>query len=189
MNIKSIFFYALAPLFLVGLAACDDSKTYAELLVEENHYVNNFLADHRVINEIPADTVFEYGANAPYYRLDEDGQLYMQVIDPGTPGNMVEKNELLYFLFTRYNLAYYVDGEFSKSEGNDNVLGGNYSFRFGNYELNSSYSFGAGIQAPLDYLPVDCQVNIVIKSQYGMPNEMSYVIPYLYSIRYFRPKI
>ena len=184
-------FPLLIVLAAVGFAtvSCNDSKTYAELLTDETHYVNNFLADHRVVNSIPEDTVFETGENAPYYRLDEDGNLYMQVIDGGTPGNKVKDNELLYFRFTRYNLATYADGKFPSGEGNDNVLNGNYSFRYGNYELNSSYSFGSGIQAPLVYLPVDAVVNIVIKSQYGWPSEMSYVIPYLYSLRYYRPKI
>lgn len=186
----SFFKYAacgfVASLFL---ASCDDSKTYAELLTDETHYVNNYLADQRVINEIPADTVFEYGPDAPYYRMDEDGNLYMQVITPGTPGNMAKDDELIYFRCTRYNLAYYSDGKFAYSEGNDNVLGGNYSFRFNNYELNSSYSYGSGVQVPLQYLPIDATVKIVIKSQYGMPSEMSSVIPYLYSLRYYPSKI
>lgn len=186
---KTFIYFMLSVAAAVALSSCEDSKTYAELLTEENHYVNNFLADHRVINSVPEDTIFEYGEDAPYYRLDEDGQLYMQVIDPGTPGNKAEANEMLYFRFTRYNLASYVNGVFGSYDGNDNVLGGNYYFRYGNYELNSSYSFGAGIQTPLEYLPVDCVVNLVVKSQYGMPSEMSYVMPYLYSLRYFRPKI
>ena len=180
----------LTSLTLISiLSACDDSKTYAELLADENKYVNNFLADHKVINSIPEDTVFITGENAPYYRLDDDGNLYMQVVSPGTPGNKAKENELLYFRFSRYNLVYYKNGLFGQSEGNDEVLGGNYSFRYGNYELNSTYSLGAGIQAPLEYVPVDAVVNIVIKSQYGMPSEISYVQPFLYSIRYFRPKI
>lgn len=183
--------YTLIILAALGafLSSCNDGKTYAELLTDETHYVNNFLADHRVVNDIPADTVFEYGENAPYYRIDEDGNLYMQVIDPGTPGNKAKNDELLYIRFTRYNLTYYSGGKLPNGEGNDNVLGGNYYFRYNNYELNSSYSLGSGVQAPLAFLPVDAVVNIVIKSQYGMPSEMSYVVPYLYSIRYFRPKI
>ncbi len=180
---------AIAAAAAIVFSSCSDSKTYAELLTDENHYVNAFLADQRVVNSIPADTVFEYGENAPYYRLDEDGNLYMQVVSPGTPGEKASYNDLVYFRFTRYNIATYADGEFGSSDGNDEVLGGNLSFRYGNYELNSSYSYGVGIQTPLQYLPIDAQVNIVIKSQYGMSSEMSNVIPYLYSIRYFKPKI
>ena len=170
-------------------SSCSDSKTYAELLNEENAYTNAFLADQRVINYIPEDTVFITGEDAPYYRLDEDGQLYMQVIDAGTPGNMAKTDELIYYRYTRYPLSAYVDGKFSYSEGNDGAMGGNYSFRFGNYEINSSYSAGPGVQMPLSYLPVDCKVKLVIKSQYGRPGEMSAVQPYLYSLRYYRPKI
>lgn len=168
---------------------CNDSKTYSELLNDENAYTNAFLADQRVVNTIPEDNKFEVGENAPYYRLDEDGQLYMQVLDAGTPDNMVKDDELIYFRYTRYPLAYYVDGKFTYSDGNDEATGSNYSFRYGNYESNSSYSAGVGVQAPLEYLPVDCQVNLVIKSQYGKPGEMSNVQPYLYRLRYFRPKI
>lgn len=171
------------------MTSCDDDKTYAELLTDENKYVNAFLADQHVINHIPADTVFETGPNAPYYRLDDDGNMYMQVIDSGTPGDTATYNELIYFRYTRYPLVTYKDGEFTASEGNDQVLNGNYSFRFGNYDLASSYSYGSGIQTPLLYLPVDAIVNIIIKSQYGFPGEMSNVQPYLFSIRYYRPKI
>lgn len=173
----------------LGVASCSDDKSYADLLSLENQYVNNFLADQRVINHIPEDNVFEYGPDAPYYRLDEDGQLYMQVINPGTPDNMVENDEQIYFRYTRYSLVYYIDGELLMSEGNDDVLNGNYSFRYGNFQVSSSYQYGPGVQTPLAYLPVDCEVNIIIKSQYGMPAEISYVTPFLYSIRYFRPKI
>lgn len=172
----------------VSTASCSDSKSYAELLTDENHLVNVFLADQRVINSVPEDNKFETGPNAPYYRLDEDGNMYMQVIDPGTPGDTAVANELLYFRFTRYDMRSYADGKFSSAEGNDDVLGGNCAFRYGNYELSSSYSYGVGVQQPLQYLPVDARVNIIIKSQYGMPNEMSNVVPWLYSIRYFRPK-
>ncbi len=194
MKMRNIFraTLALAALALASSAftACSDDETYAELLQKENMNVNRFLADHRVINEIPADTVFETGEDAPYYRLDEDGNLYMQVLDAGTKGDTVEYNELIYFRFTRYNIESYMgDGQFGSSNGNDDVLNGNYSFRFNNYQTNSSYQNGVGVQMPLRYLPVDCEVNIVIKSQYGSPSEMSYVIPFLYNIRYFRPKI
>ncbi len=181
---------AFSALLLTAFSSCDNNKTYAELLNDENYYVNNFLADQRVINSIPADTVFETGENAPYYRLDEDGNLFMQVVDPGTPGDTVAYDEEIYFRFTRYPLAAYKDGEFTASAGNsDDVLTNNYKFRYGNYNVNSSMAYGVGIQAPLQYLPIDAKVNLVIKSPNGFTQETSQVQPYMYSIRYFRPKI
>lgn len=190
MKLKSLL-AILAPVAVIALlSSCDDSKTYAELLEDEDHYVNNFLADQKVINHIPEDSVFLSGPDAPYYCIDEDGQIYMQVVDPGTPGNRVTDNELIYFRYTRYNLAYYSNGQLNYGGGNDDdMTSANTSFRYGNTSLQSSTQWGAGIQMPLAFLPVDCQVNLVVKSQYGFTSEMAEVKPYLFQLRYFRPKI
>lgn len=186
-----IITYALATFAaMVGLNSCSDSKSYAELLTEENHYVNNFLADQRVDNTIPADSTFNFkcGADAPYYRMDEEGNVYMQVISRGT-GPYAQDNEMIYFRFTRYALAYYANGTLPEGDGNDEDLSYNSTwFRFNNYTLESSYQWGSGIQVPLQYLPIDCEVNLIVKSQYGIYNEMSYVQPYLYRLRYYRPQ-
>jgi len=189
MNIRTLLIGAAALAATAAtLAGCSDDRTYAELLNDEKYAVNKFLADQRVINSIPPDTVFETGPDAPYYRLDEDGNLYMQVVDAGTPGDTAVYNELIYFRFTRFSIETYENGEFGYYEGNEEVVTGNHSFRYGNYDLSSSYSYGTGIQTPLQYLPIDCQVNLVVKSSVGMPNEMSNVRPWLYRLRYYRPK-
>lgn len=186
----NLIFASLAAALLLALASCNDGKTYAELLESEDHYVNNFLADNIVINDIPADTVFIYGTDAPYYRIDDEGQIYMQVINPGTPGNMASDDDLIYFRYTRYNLHYYKDGEFSYGGGNDDDMSSsNTSFRYNNYSLTSSSQYGYGIQRPLALLPVDCQINLVVKSQYGFTGELADVQPYLFNLRYYRPKI
>lgn len=175
---------------MLSTAACNDGKTYAELLENEDHYVNNFLADQIVINGIPEDSVFIYGEDAPYYRIDEEGDIYMQVVNPGTEGNMVEDDELIYFRYTRYNLAYYADGKLNYGGGNEDDMGSaNSYFRYGNMLLPSSTQWGVGLQRPLAFLPVDCQVNLIVKSQYGFTSEIAEVQPYLFKLRYFRPKI
>ena len=181
--------YRILPLLLSAIAAlltttaCDDSQTYAELLTDEAHYVNNFLADHQVVLEVPADTVFITGPDAPYYRLDEDGMLYMQVLEPGTPGNRVEADQQIYFRYTKYNLALYADGKLPQGTGNNLTLGPAW-FRYGNYQMVSSQTWGAGIQMPLSYLPIDCKVNLIVKSTYGEYDNQAYVIPYLYTLTY-----
>jgi hypothetical protein len=219
---------ALAAIAFAGvaLASCEDTKSYAELLTDETHYVNAYLANHRVVAEIPADTVFvtrrglaeqaylnnggtvedddyensinkimknlaaDASKDAPYYRLDEDGNMYMQVLDAGTKGNKVKADEQIYFRFTRWSLYNYSGGELSGGAGNENDLSfANTWFRYGNYQLQTSSQWGSGIQYPLSLLPVDCEVNIVIKSQLGLTSEIAEVVPFLYHIRYYRPKI
>lgn len=168
--------------------SCSDSESYSELLTEESHAVNYFLSDYRVEAEIPADSIFEYGENAPFYRLNEDGTLYMQVVNPGTSDNKVKDDELIYFRFTRYSLTHFYNyGEMVGTGNADDFLTvGSTSFRFGNTMLSSASSYGMGVQEPLKFLGVDCEVNLVIKSSLGPSNEIAYVTPYLYTLRYFR---
>ena len=66
-----IFHIVAAVFALAFLASCEDGKSYAELLNEQDRAVNNFLADQVVLLDIPEDTIFEVGEDAPYYRLDE----------------------------------------------------------------------------------------------------------------------
>lgn len=188
MNLNKLFASILAIAAVIGAASCSDDKTYAELLTDEAHYVNNFLADQRVINYVPADTVFETGPDAPYYRLDDDGTMYMQVLNPGTKGNKVKTDELIYFRYTRWALAYYADGQLPTGVGNNTSLNSAW-FRYQNFQLASSAQWGSGIQYPLSLLPVDCKVNIIIKASYGPTTELSDVRPYLYRLTYQRPLI
>lgn len=179
---KTIALIAAAALMAVS---CNDSKSYAELLADEDYYSNNYLADQRVVSYIPEDSVFESGPDAPFYRVDADGMLYMKVLNPGTEGNMVEDNEQIYFRYTRYALAYYSDGQLPVGEGNNISLSPAW-FRFNNYSIQSSYTWGYGIQRPLSFLPVDCEVLMLIKSQMGPTSEQSNVQPYLYRLTYER---
>lgn len=59
-------------------------------------------------------------------------------------------------------------------------------FIFENYNVEESSQFGTGIQLPMRFLGANAKVNIVIKSQAGPSGDMSYVIPYLYSITYIQ---
>ncbi|MDE6311812.1 MAG: DUF4827 domain-containing protein [Muribaculaceae bacterium] len=188
MNYKNLYIAAVSALLAVLSLSCSDDKTYAELLTEERKYVNNFLADQRVVADIPADTVFETGPNAPYYRLDEDGNMYMQVLNAGTKGNMATNDDLIYFRYTRWALAYYSDGVLPEGAGNNTALNSAW-FRFQNLSLANSAQWGSGIQYPLTLLPIDCEVNIIIKAAYGPSLEQSEVRPYLYRLTYQRPQI
>jgi hypothetical protein len=174
----------------VSLHSCSDSTSYADLLTSETHATNAYLADHRVVNSVPADSIFEEGEDAPFYRLDEDGMVYMQVINSGDRSDKAASDQLIYFRFTRYNLKTWAQTGELEGEGNaDDFDYSSTSFRYGNYTLSSSYQYGSGIQLPLAYLGVECEVNLIIKSQYGFTSEIANVIPYLYHVRYFKSQV
>ena len=205
MKITKIF--ALIGLALVGLASasCKDKESYADLLTDETHAVNAYLADFPVISTIPADGEFvttdeimaqqglsreEAEKLTPFYRMDEDGNVYMQVVNAGLTDTKAEEDQLIYFRFTRYNLkAWYLYDSWTPS-GNATDLGTNTtSFRYKNTTLSSTTQWGEGIQIPLEYLNLGCEVNIIIKSYLGPEDEITNVYPYLYQIRYFESKI
>lgn len=190
MKSKNAIFYFVAMIMAVLSQSCEKGRSYAELLNDENRDVNRFLADQWVKTDIPADTVFLTGPDAPYYQLDGDGNIYMQVLKLGD-GAMVEDDQMVYFRFERYNLAYYKGNlDECPSEGNQNDLSQSpTSFRYQNYTIPSSSQWGSGIQLPLEFIPLDSEINLVIKSQFGWTSEVSYVVPYLYNIRYFKSQI
>lgn len=183
----SLILLCAMMLALVTGGACSKTKSYSELLRTEEKAVNWFMARHKVVSEVPADSVFEYGEDAPFYRMDEDGFIYMQVLKPGDLKNKAKKDQQIYFRYLRTNIQEMYDGLNPTPSGNANNVGaGNAaSFRFDNTELPTTLAWGSGIQVPLRYLGLDCEVNIVIRSYYGIQNEMGACQAYLYNVRYF----
>lgn len=193
MNIsfKTILTGSIAVMASVMMQSCDDGKSYAEMLTEENKAVNLFLVDQKVVGSVPADSIFQVGNQAPYYQLDEEGNIFMKVLALGEEGN-VEEGQQVIFRFRRTNLMYYYPGANIENldwEGNnDNPVSNISSFRYGDYTLPSSAQWGSAIQLPLSFkqIQLGSRVMLVIKSQYGWSDEITYVQPYLYEISYNR---
>lgn len=188
--IPIISFTALAAIAVL-LGACNNSKSYAEYLTDERKAVNEFLATQRVVKDIPADSVFEVGENAPFYRLTEYGDVYMQVLNAGDKKNKAADDQVVYFRFMRMNLIKWTQtGSATAVEGNSVDVDTPAYFHFNNFTLQSSIGWGQGLQMPLKFLGMDCEVNLIIKSQYGPASEISNVQPYLYmNVRYFKSQI
>ena len=185
---QSVLFGLFALAFLT---ACNNDQSYADRLNEERNAVNSYLANHRVVMSIPEDSIFEVGADAPFYRLDADGNIFMQVLNAGDLKDKAKMSEPIYFRYSRYNLAtWYADGTWNITSGNENTMDAvSCSFNFSDYTLPGSSQWGYGIQYPLLFLGVECEVNLVIKSQFGFTNEISYVTPFFYHVRYFHSQI
>ena len=191
---KRVFNYSLLlGLFAIAmLTACDNDQSYADRLNEERNAVNAYLANHRVEMSIPEDSVFEVGENAPFYRIDPDGNVFMQVLNPGDKVNDKAKTgEPIYFRYSRYNLStWYADGTWTVYSGNETSMDAqSCTFNYADYTLPSSSQWGYGLQFPLVFLGVECEVNLIIKSQYGFTNEISYVTPFFYHVHYFHSQI
>jgi len=189
MKIKSLSTVAVVAIALTS-ASCSDSRSYAELLTDETHSVNAYLADQKVIGEVPVDSVFETGTDAPFYQMDEEGNVYMQVISVGNMDVRPQTDDRVYFRFTRYNLARYESGEPMPGAGNsDDISGsnglGSLYFLYNNYTSTTSSQYGSGIQVPMSYLGEGAKVNLIVKSQYGWTSETANVIPFLYNISYY----
>lgn len=173
---------------LMAVSSCSDSKSYADLLNEENQVVNAFLAQHRVVETWPGVDNCEVGEDAPFYCVDDEGNVYMQVIRKGD-GTFPEEGEHVSFTYLSYDLNYYVVGSDSNvGSGNLNSPGSSAAtyFIFDDYTLEQSSQYGTGIQIPVKLLGFGSKANVVIKSQAGPSAYMSYVIPFLYDIAYYK---
>ena len=166
---------------MMVLSSCDNGKSYADLLKEEDKAVKAFLADIIVINSIPADSVFvtlqDVGNNdtlaVPYYRLDDDDRF--------------EKGNDVNIRFLRVDLKALMNGENPDPVGNTNPA--DYiTIRFGETTLSSTTQYGTGIQYPMYFLGNECKVNLLIRAKLGFTAETSTVIPYLYTISYNKSK-
>ncbi|MDE6272215.1 MAG: DUF4827 domain-containing protein [Muribaculaceae bacterium] len=185
----SKYFIAIAATLILMTAGCSKSESYSDLLRDEERAVNWYLAQHRVEIAVPEDSVFEIGPDAPFYRMNEDGTIYMQVLSEGNPADKPKEGERVYFRFMRQNLKYMYEGVDVKPEGNMdnfNVQIGPTNFIMGNKIYPNTTKYGSGIQLPMTYLGYFSEVNLVLKSYAGFPENQSECTPYVMNIKYYK---
>ena len=74
MTTKQILYIVGFVVASMGFFSCENNRSYAELLNDERQSCNAFLCNFRLA-DVPADSVFEVGENAPFYKLDPDGNV------------------------------------------------------------------------------------------------------------------
>lgn len=188
INSNKIYF---GFLILVSLAvsSCDKGESYADLLKMQEKAVNWYLSGESVETVIPADSIFITGEDAPFYKMDEDGNVYMKIIDSGDINNKAESGDRVYFRYSRMNLRNFYEADIEQWIGNSSDLSSSTpstSFIFGNYTLGSSFQYGTGIQLPLQYVGYNSRVKLVLKASSGFYTEQSQCLPYVMDVRYFR---
>lgn len=186
INYKILFIF---PMVLILLGSCNKGESYADLLKMEEKAVNWYLSGESVEIKVPADSIFITGEDAPFYRMDEDGSVYMRVIDAGDAEDKPQKGDRVYFRYSRMNLRNFYEADVEQWYGNSSDFATSNistSFIYGNYTLSSSYQYGTGIQLPMDYLGYNSRVRLVLKAQSGFYSEQSQCLPYVFDVRYFK---
>lgn len=205
---KKLVFLFLSLLAAGGIfQACDDSKTYAEMLEDEKNAVNKFIKDKRI--QIISQDEFEKNDTVTDLIRNEyvalsDG-VYMQIVDRGSAENKTDtfanNNEICvrYIeedIMTRDTTCFNV---FLEEWGDANQLYTNPAvFR---YVAEGSYVYGTFIQmdyywasyyqstaVPAGWLLVlpfvrnYAHVRLIVPSKVGHSSAQQYVNPYYYDI-------
>ena len=194
MKLRLKFSFVASVVMVFFIASCNKTESYSDLLKKEQKASNWYLAQHTVCNDVPADSVFIEGSDAPYYRMDDDGYIYMQVLKADAIGHrdIPKTGDQVYFTFTRWNVETMYSSntlDISSEIGNqDNFIStiGDTYFIFNNYSVTSSSNFGSGIQVPVSYLGYNSEVNLLLKSYYGFSSENTTCVPYKVNVRYFK---
>ena len=205
---KKLVFLFLSLLAAGGIfQACDDSKTYAEMLEDEKNAVNKFIKDKRI--QIISQDEFEKNDTVTDLIRNEyvalsDG-VYMQIVDRGSAENKTDtfanNNEICVRnidddIMTRDTTCFNV---FLEEWGDANQLYTNPAvFR---YVAEGSYVYGTFIQMAYYWasyyqsteVPASCQlaltlvrnyahVRLIVPSKVGHSSAQQYVNPYYYDI-------
>lgn len=170
-----------------AITIVQNALTLDNLRDTEQRAIKSYLNKFDIYDELPPINDIQVGSDAPFYKLDAGGNVYMQVVNMGS-APAATQGEWIYFRFLRYNLlSYFENGVLPDGEGNANDISqGVASFKVGS-NLPSTIQWGIAIQLPIQRgLPVDSQVNLVVASEAGMTNEVANHIPFLYNIRYYK---
>lgn len=197
----------LLVLFALGLGfqACDNTKTYAEMLEEEKDGIKAFIKDSNIV--VISQSQFYAQDSTTDVSKNEYVQLasgvYMQIIDKGykdengkliNPNDTVKDGDEILVRFSEFDI---LKGKLSLS--NLNAAETVDAFR---YTVTSSSIAGlflqgymlsvygsavpAGWLVPLSYVGNGGSVKLIVPSKMGQQTAMNYVYPYYYYIQKYQ---
>ena len=188
-----LFFILLAVGF--SFQACDDTKTYAEMLEEEDDAIADFINKEGI--KVISQTEFFDNDSVTDVEKNEFVQLpsgvYMQIVDKGSdnPADTVKNNDLVLVRFMEYSLLdkdttlsnltlpYLVD-EFKYTASSSSIAG---IFIQGLMYMAYGYTaVPAGWLVPLPYVRDKAHVRLIVPSKMGHQSAMQNVYPYYYDI-------
>lgn len=195
----------LLVLFALGLGfqACDNSKTYAEMLEEEKDGIKAFIKDSNIVvisqsqfyaqDSMTYDNEYVQLASGVYMHIirkgyeDENGKLI-------NPNDTVKDGDKVLVRFSEYSI---LDKKLSLSNLNaaETVDAFRYNYTsssiagifFQGYMLSVyGTAVPAGWLVPLSYVGNGASVKLIVPSKMGQQNAMNYVYPYYYYIQKYQ---
>jgi len=175
--------------------ACDNTKTYAEMLADEKKAINDFIKTNKIKvisqSEFEKDTITDVAANE--YVGFSNG-VYMQIVDRGEGDTVKTRDEIL-VRFMEYDIMQkdttvvsnfaadsWVDS-FNYTASGSSVSG---TFTMGNMLSYYGANVPSGWLIPLPYIKDRAHVKLIVPSKMGHTSASQYVYPYFYDITKFQ---
>lgn len=198
MKKLTLFFLALLAACF-AFQACDDSKTYAEMLEEEKDAIKAFIKDSSIVvisqSEFYAqDSTTDVSKNE-YVQLASG--VYMQIVDKGStnPADTVKPNDLVLVRYEEYGL---IEKAVTLSNLNSPTVVDEFRYTVTSSSIAGIFTQGymlmayqssavpAGWLVALNYIRDGAHVKLIVPSKMGNDNAMRQVYPYYYDIYKFQ---
>lgn len=182
----------------MAFQACDNTKTYAEMLEDEKKAIKEYIKDNNI--KVIPQTEFYKNDSTTNLAENEYVQLasgvYMQIVDKGSsnPADTVKKNDKVLVRFEEYGimskdslsnlgLSDVVD-EFTYTVTSTSIAG---IFTKSSYMYRAYGSaVPAGWLVALTYVRDMAHVKLIVPSKMGHSTAQQRVYPYVYDIRKFQ---
>ncbi len=194
-TILSFFAFLLCG---VAFQACDNTKTYAEMLDDEKKAIKEYISDNNITvisqSEFYKNDSTTNLANNEYVQLASG--VYMQIVDKGSsnPADTVKNNDLVLVRFKEYGIM--SNDSLSNLGLSDVVDAFKYTVTTSSiagiftqgymYRTYSSTAVPAGWLVALTYVRDKAHVKLIVPSKMGHSTAQQRVYPYAYDIRKFQ---
>ena len=195
MKKLTLFFLSL---LVCGLAfqACDNTKTYAEMLEDEKDAIKAFIRD----SSITVISQTEFYRNDSTTKENEYVQLasgvYMNIVNKGSANlaDTVKPNDQILVRFSEYSL---MDKKATISNLGYAEVVDEFNYRVTSSSIAGQFTQGfmlsyygpavpAGWLVPLDYVRDGACVKLIVPSKMGHSSAMQSVYPYYYYIQKYQ---
>lgn len=194
---KLVYFVVGLMAFGMAFQSCHDNVTYADMLKDENRWIENLIKDSSIV--VISQSEFHSHDSVTNLSRNEFVQLasgvYMQIIDKGStdPADTISSNDYVLVRFIEYNISdtmnvscsnvtlpYLVD-RFRYVKSGTSVMG---TFIEGAmYYQYQKPTVPPGWLTIFPYIRNGAHVKLIVPSKMGHEASMNYVHPYYYDLR------